>query len=327
MTSRLPAPPLVGAANRALAVRKVLWIVLGLNLLVAAVKALIGFWTGSLGVMSDALHSTTDGLSNVVALIGLHFAISPPDREHPYGHAKFETMASVGIACFLLITAFELGQHAVVRLLDPGSHPIDASLGALLLLASTFLVNLGVTWYEAREARRLDSDVLAADASHTRSDLLVTLSLIIGLILADRGLPWLDATLTLAIAGVILLSGLRIIRANMPTLVDEAFLDLDAIRRVALDCPGVLECGTIRTRGRPGMAFAELTIHVPPELTVAEAHRLTDRIESDLVACFGPMEIVIHVEPAKPKGPPPQEGTPVSREPRASAPQDGGMTP
>lgn len=292
--------------NRPREVRRVLWIVLVLNLVVAAIKAVIGFWTGSLGVMGDALHSTTDGLSNVVGLVGIHFAISPPDREHPYGHAKFETMAGFGIACFLLITGFELIQQAIQRLLTPGAHAVDASLPALLLLGCTFLINLGVTTYESREAKRLDSDLLAADASHTRSDLLVTLGLIGGIMLADRGMPWLDPVLTLGIAAVILMSGFRIIRVNMPTLVDEAFLDLDAITEVAMACPGVLACRSVRTRGRPGSAFTELTIDVRPELSVAEAHQITDRLEEDLVARFGAMEIVIHVEPAAGS---PAEGT------------------
>lgn len=287
-----------GLSHRPQEVRKVLWIVLALNLAVAALKAFIGFWTGSLGVLGDALHSTTDGLSNVVALVGIHFAISPPDREHPYGHAKFETMAAFGIACFLLITGFELIQQAFARLVSAEVHVIDASPLAIALLASTFLVNLGVTLYEAREAKRLDSDLLAADAAHTRSDLLVTASLIVAIILADHGMPWLDPVITLGIAGVIVFSGLRIIRVNFPTLVDEAYLDADEICRIALACPGVSSCGNVRTRGRPGMAFTELTIEVPPRLSVAEAHDLTDRIEADLIARFGPMEIVIHVEPA-----------------------------
>jgi cation diffusion facilitator family transporter len=309
MSPDLPSAPLDGLASRPLEVRKVLWIVLGLNLAVAAIKALVGFWTGSLGVMGDALHSTTDGLSNIVGLVGIHYAISPPDREHPYGHAKFETLAGFGIAGFLLITGFELLQQAVQRLLHPGAHVIDASLPAILLLASTFLVNIGVTMYEAREAKRLDSDLLAADASHTRSDLLVTLSLIGGIILANQGLPWLDPVLTLGIAGVILFSGLRIIRVNMPTLVDEAYLDPDEICRVALACTGVLACRTVRTRGRPGTAFTELTIDVPSDLTVAEAHAITDQLENDLIARFGPMEIVIHVEPADANGSRPPDGT------------------
>ncbi len=280
-------------------VRKVLWIVLGLNLAVAALKALIGFWTGSLGVLGDALHSTTDGLSNVVALVGVHYAISPPDREHPYGHGKFETMAGFGIACFLLITGFELVQQAIQRLMHPTGHVVDASLPAILLLASTFLVNLGVTLYEAREAKRLDSDLLAADASHTRSDLLVTLSLVGGIILADRGMPWLDPVLTLGISAVILLSGLRIIQVNLPHLVDEAYLDVDEICRVALTCPGVVDCGSVRTRGRPGSAFTELTISVPADLSVADAHGIADQLEHELISRFGGMEIVIHIEPAQ----------------------------
>lgn len=291
-------PPTDGLARRPREVRKVLWIVLALNLAVAALKALVGLWTGSLGVMGDALHSTTDGLSNVVALVGIHFAISPPDREHPYGHAKFETLAGFGIAGFLLITGFELLQQAFGRLVHPGDHVIEASLPAVALLASTFLVNLGVTLYEAREAKRLDSDLLAADAAHTRSDLLVTLGLVGGILLAERGLPWLDPVITIAIAGVILFSGFRIIRVNMPTLVDEAYLDVDEIGRVVLACQGVMACRNVRTRGRPGTAFTELTIDVPAQLSVAEAHAIMDQIEEDLIARFGPMEIVIHVEPA-----------------------------
>ncbi len=301
-----------GLAQRPREVRKVLWIVLGLNLAVAALKALVGFWTGSLGVVGDALHSTTDGLSNVVALVGIHFAISPPDREHPYGHHKFETLAGFGIAGFLLITGFELLQQAVGRLMNPGAHLIDASPLAIALLASTFVINLGVTYYEGREAKRLESDLLAADASHTRSDLLVTLGLIVGIILANQGMPWLDPVITLGIAVVILFSGLRIIRVNMPTLVDEAYFDPDEICEVALSCPEVQACGQVRTRGRPGMAFTELTIEVSADLSVAEAHRIADRLEHDLISRFGPMEIVVHIEPATSKGPRPQDEVPNS---------------
>lgn len=305
-------PPADGLTSRPREVRKVLWVVLGLNLAVAALKAFIGVWTGSLGVLGDALHSTTDGLSNVVALVGIHFAISPPDREHPYGHAKFETLAGFGIAGFLLITGFELLQQAFHRLASPGTHVIDASLPAVLLLASTFVINLVVTLYEAREAKRLDSDLLAADAAHTRSDLLVTLGLIGGILLANRGMPWLDPVITIGIAAVILFSGLRIIRVNMPTLVDEAYFDADELCAVAMACPGVMACRNVRTRGRPGTAFTELTIDVPPDLTVAEAHAITDQIEADLVARFGAMEIVIHVEPAQ-RGPRLEDETPATR--------------
>lgn len=301
------ASPTVDAPNdptrRSRSVRRVLWIVLGLNLGVAALKALVGFWTGSLGVVGDALHSTTDGLSNVVALVGIHLATSPPDREHPYGHAKFENLASFGIAGFLFITGFELVQHAFGRLFNPGAHPIEASPLAIALLAATFLINLGVTLYEARQAKRLDSDLLQADAAHTRSDLLVTLSLIGGILLANRGLPWLDPVITLGIAAVIFVSGLRIVRTTMPTLVDEAFVDPEAICQVALECPGVLGCGRVRTRGRPGMAFTEVTITVHPDLSVAEAHRIADQLEQALIARFGAMEIVVHVEPDDGAGP------------------------
>ena len=153
-------------------VSQVLWRVFFLNLIVAAAKITLGLASGAVSILSDGFHSLTDTASNIVALFGVRIASQPPDDDHPYGHRKFETMASVGILIFLLLVLFEVLSAAVERL-QSGGEPAITRL-TFVVMGATFLVNLGVVIYERAAGRRLNSEVLLADAHHTTSDLLTS---------------------------------------------------------------------------------------------------------------------------------------------------------
>src|SRR5262245_10911086 len=136
--------------ERAQAARRVLWIVLLLNLAVTVVKLVIGLSTGTLAVVADAFHSTVDASANVIALLGLWVAARPADLNHPDGHQKYETVATLGIGGMLLVAAFEIGRSVVERFLIGGAtRPVEPVVVAVM--AGTFVVNVGVTWYETRE--------------------------------------------------------------------------------------------------------------------------------------------------------------------------------
>ena len=156
--------------SRASDVSAVLYRVLFLNFVVAAAKLALGVSTGAVSVLSDGYHSLTDTASNVVGIIGVRVAGAPPDQDHPYGHRKFEAMASVGILLFLLLVLREVLSAAWERY-QQGGQPDIGGL-TFVVMGGTFLVNLGVVFYERRAARRLNSEVLLADAHHTMSDLL-----------------------------------------------------------------------------------------------------------------------------------------------------------
>ena len=150
-------------------VSRVLALVLVLNLIVALAKIVLGQVTGAVSILSDGFHSLTDGASNVVALVGVWVAGQPPDHDHPYGHRKFETLASVGILIFLILVLVQVVSGAVTRLRNPEDPTVDGF--AFAVMAGTLLVNLGVVVYRRRAGQRLSSEILIADAHHTTSDL------------------------------------------------------------------------------------------------------------------------------------------------------------
>jgi len=290
--------------DRRRSVRRVLWSVLAANLLVIGAKLVVGIRSGSIAVLGDAAHSGVDALNNVVALLAVRVAAAPPDAEHPYGHGKFETLGAFAIVAFLSITCFELLRDAAGRLLA-GAPPPEVAPGMLWVLGGTMVVNGAVALLESRSGRELESEILRADARHTASDVLVTGTVIGGLVLVRAGWESGDAWLALLVALVIAWSGFEILRHTVPVLVDRRAFDPDRIRSVVAEDPGVLGATEIRSRGRPGEAFAELTIHVDPEAGVRDAHRIADRVERLLEREGGFYAVTVHVEPAEEPGRPP----------------------
>ncbi len=142
-------------------VRKVLWLTLLLNLFVMTLKALVGMATGSLSLQADALHSVTDSANNVLGLIANRFSSPQPDREHPYGHQKFEAVGALGIAAFLGIACFEILQGAIERIAF-GGKPVEVSPSELWLLLIVLIVNIFVAVYEGNVGRKINSPILIA---------------------------------------------------------------------------------------------------------------------------------------------------------------------
>src|ERR1041385_3650443 len=173
-------------------VRRVLVLTLVLNLAVVAGKLIAGLLAGSLSVLSDAVHSSVDSLNNIVGLVVVKYAAAEPDEGHPYGHAKFETLAAFAIAGFLFVTCYQVTLSALSRLLNPPDSPPQITALTIGVMVVTIAVNIAVTVYEHREGKRLRSEFLVADAIHTRSDVLVSCSVLTGLLLVRLGYIWLD---------------------------------------------------------------------------------------------------------------------------------------
>lgn len=283
--------------DRHAAVRRVLWAVLLANLAVIAAKLWIGLRSGSLAVLGDAAHSGVDALNNVVGLAAVKAASAPPDEEHPYGHAKFEVLGALAVVAFLSITCFELVGAAIGRLLgDPAPPRLEPLTFAVL--AGAMVVNVAVAWTEDRAGRRLNSVLLSADARHTGADVLVTASVLGGLLLVSRGWTAADAWLGLVVAVLIARSGWQILRHAIPALVDTAAVDAGRIRRFVAGVGGVRNVKEVRSRGElEGSAFVELTIEVDGERSVEDGHRVADEVERKLMREGGFSAAVVHVEP------------------------------
>jgi cation diffusion facilitator family transporter len=297
-TNRTPAGGTRVTGNtRPAAVRKVLAMVLLLNLVVVAIKVIVGIRTQALSVLGAALESSLDLFNNVVGMVLVSVAARAPDETHPYGHAKFETLGALAIVTFLSISCFELLRQAIVQLRS--AHVPDMpSMLEVALIALTLVVNAVVVVYERRRGRELSSSFLIADAAHTHSDLYVTVLAIASLGLTKIGLGSLDAVLALLVALIIAWNGYQILRETVPILVDERGLDSADVRRLVERIPRIQEVRSVRSRaGASGVVFAEVTVSVAGSTSVADAHAIADEVESRIAEALGASEVVVHVEP------------------------------
>ena len=282
-----------------LGVRRVLLITLALNLAVVAGKLIAGVLAGSLSVISDAIHSSVDSLNNVVGLAVMRYATAEPDDEHPYGHAKFETLAAFAIAGFLFVTCYQIGLSAFKKLFSQETSPIEITSLTIGVMLVTIAVNVFVAVYEKREGQRLKSEFLIADAIHTRSDILVSCSVLAGLLLIRLGYVWLDPVVSLAVAAFIAWNGYQIFKATVPVLVDAAPVPSSRITEIAEQVPGVHSVHDVRSRSHGGEMFIEMHLHVAAEVEAdhVASHAITEAVEERLTDEFGKVTATIHVEP------------------------------
>ncbi len=282
--------------SRASEVSAVLYRVLFLNLVVAVAKIALGMATGAVSVLSDGYHSLTDTASNVVGIIGVRIAGAPPDEDHPYGHRKFETMASVGILIFLLLVLREVLSAAWERYQEGGEPAISAM--TFVVMGGTFLINLGVVFYERRAGRRLQSEVLLADAQHTLSDLLTSATVIAALIGVKLGYLWLDPLAAIVIACFIGYACWEIFQSTTGILADQIVIAEEDIRSVVTSVPEVIGCHHIRTRGSADFVFLDLHIWMRADMSLDHAHHLSHVVKDKLMAHYPQIkDAIIHIEP------------------------------
>jgi cation diffusion facilitator family transporter len=270
--------------------------VLVLNLAVALVKIGLGYATGAVSILSEGFHSLTDSASNVVALVGVSIARRPPDEDHPYGHRKYETMASLGILIFLIVVLVQVLSAAYDRLVNGGVPRVFPE--GIGVMAATLVVNLFVMRYELRQARRLNSEVLHADAMHTRSDVLTSATVLAALFGVWFGYPWLDPLAALVVAAFIGRAGWHIAQEASRILGDQIVIAEDDVRAVVGSVPEVLGCHRIRTRGSADHVFMDLHVWLDGRTPLEAAHTTSHVVKDRLIKRFPHLaDVVIHIEP------------------------------
>jgi len=278
---------------------RVLYRVLVLNLAVAIVKIGLGYATGAVSILSDGFHSLTDAASNVVALVGVSIARLPPDENHPYGHRKYETMASLGILVFLVLVLVQVLGAAYDRLINGGTPKVFPE--GIGIMTITLIVNLFVVAYEEREARRLSSEVLRADAKHTRSDVMTTVAVLGALLGVWWGYSLLDPLAAVVVAWFIGRAGWGIAQEASRILADEIVIAEDDVRAVVRSVPAVLGCHRIRTRGSADYVFMDLHVWLDGQTQLDSAHGTAHIVKDVLMKRFPHLaDVVIHIEPPPP---------------------------
>jgi cation diffusion facilitator family transporter len=288
------------SAGRGNDIRHILSVVLALNLAVAGAKLGYGFISGSVAMFADGFHSLLDGFANVVGIIGIAVASRPPDREHHFGHGRYETLASMAIGALMAVGVFEIVQSAVGRW-QSGETPQVTRLSFVVMLG-TMAVNAGVTIWERRGARRLRSDLLEADARHTGTDVLVSAAVILGLIGEQSGLRGADAAVSLVVAAMVAWAAWGILREASLVLTDAATdVEPKALLAAIVTAPGAITAHNLRVRSSGGRNWVEVHVTVDPELTVKQAHEVATGVESAIRNEVGPeTQAIVHVEPAEP---------------------------
>jgi cation diffusion facilitator family transporter len=285
--------------DRTSEIRKVLLITLALNILVSVAKVFYGYITGSISIFSDGFHSLFDGVSNIVGLIGIYIASHPPDEKHPYGHRKYETVFTIFVGLLMLATCFEVFKKVYESLI--WRHVTTVTAGSFWVMVVTMLINIFVSIYERRMGTRLNSEFLIADSKHTKSDIYVSIGVIVSLVFIKLGFPIADPIAGAIVGIFIAKAGIEIIRESTETLVDRIQMDTSIIEEIVCRVNGVMECHEIRTRGAKSHVFVDLHVLVDPSLSVEDAHRIAETVEKEIKDKISEIvDVVVHIEPALP---------------------------
>lgn len=294
-------PPL-SYAERAKKVRKVLFWILVANWTVAATKTAFGVATHLASVTADGLHSFIDGSSNVLGLVAMSIASRPADENHPYGHGKFEALASLGIGALVGTGMLELGRMAFGALIHDVHPEVPPTL--FFVLVGTLVINLVVTRVERAWGKKLRSPLLLADANHTLSDVFVTSAVLVSVGLVYFQVPKADGVVALVVLVFVAWVAWGIVRQAVGILSDTARLDPVQAEALASQVPGVRRCWDVRSRGMEESVWVDLKIEVDPQMTTQDAHDLADAVEQKLIAAFPKVvDVVVHVEPTADAGP------------------------
>lgn len=283
--------------NHYVKIRNILIFILILNWLVALAKILLGLSTRCASILADGFHSLSDGASNILGLIGIKYAGQPKDKDHPYGHRKYENLFAMGIGVLMLFIFFNLLKEGFLRIVRPIVPEIN--LTSFLVMLITLLINIAVVYYELKKGKKLQSEILISDALHTQADIFTSISVIIALFGMKSGMYLLDPITTLLIAGFIARGAIDIFRQGSRVLCDSvAILDEKIISDIVLGIKEVKACHKIRTRGRQDEIYLDLHVQVDPKMQVQQAHKISYTIEETIKRQIPNIaDIVVHIEP------------------------------
>lgn len=286
----------MGVKSRALEIKRLLIYVLVLNWVVALTKLVVGYIIKSSSMVADGYHSLSDGASNIIGFLGIWLASRPKDESHPYGHKKYETFASIGIAFLLFFVCIGIIHESIERFRKPVVP--DVNFLSFVVMFATLIINFMVVFYEYRVGRRLKSDILIADSAHTKADILTSLSVIAALFAVRSGWYFLDPLIAIFISAFIAHAAIEILKESALVLCDSAVVDTKKIAEIVMAIEGVLSVHKIRTRGRCDDIHVDLHVLVKNDMHMDTAHKLSYRIEAEIKdKISGVSDVIVHMEP------------------------------
>lgn len=273
------------------------WISITAYLLLSAFKLFSGYWFASSALLADGFNNLTDIVASVAVLVGLRISQKPPDSDHSYGHFRAETIAALVASFIMAMVGIQVIMNAVEALFA-GQHEKPDMISALVALICAVAMG-GVYAYNRNLAGKINNQALMAAAKDNLSDALVSVGAAIGIIGAQFGLPWLDMAAAIAVGLLICKTAWDIFRDathNLTDGFDER--ELSDLRRMIARTEGVERIRDLKARVHGNHVLVDVVIEVAPELTVIQAHAISDRVEEQMRKVKNVMHVHVHVEPS-----------------------------
>ena len=272
------------------------------NILLSVFKFIAGILGNSGAMISDAVHSLSDVGATAIAYIGATMALKQEDHNHPYGHERFECIATAVLGSILLITGFFIGYEAVVKIVN-GNYGGEPEMIALIAAVVSIVTKELMYHYTMHYAKILNSDCFKADAWHHRSDAISSLAALIGIGLAMSGFPIMDPIASIVISLFILKLSIGIVKDGIEKIVDTACDDatLEEMKKTVYEVEGVDSIDVLNTRKFGNKILVDIEISVDGNLSVEEGHAIAETVNSKLMKEFCSIKhVMVHVNPSEP---------------------------
>ncbi|WP_457665420.1 cation diffusion facilitator family transporter [Thiolapillus sp.] len=283
------------------------------NIILSVVKVVVGVMGNSQALIVDGIHSLSDLMTDILVLVASHHASHGPDENHPYGHGRFETAATLALGAFLVLVAGGIMWDSVERLMRGGEAQSPAAI-ALYAALFSILANEALYWYTIIVARRINSELLRANAWHHRSDAVSSIVVLIGVGGAMLGHHWLDLAAALIVGAMVAKIGWDLGWGAMRELVDESLEEdkVDEIRTIIRNIPGVSSLHMLRTRRQGHEAMADVHVQVAPWISVSEGHMISIAVEEQIKANIEEIaDVTVHIDPEDDETTPTCKGLPL----------------
>lgn len=280
-------------------IRKVTLVGAVVDLLLGIAKIIVGSLVHSQALVADGIHSLSDLATDFIVLYAAKHSHKEADEDHPYGHGRIETLATIALGIALIIVAVGIAYNSVLRLNDP-STLLAPGLLALVIAIISVISKEWVYHYTMKAARLLRSEMLMANAWHSRSDAISSIVVVIGIAGAIYGYPYLDAVAAVAVAVMIAKIGFDLVRSSGKELIDTALdpMEVEMIRGHIFDVDGVRAAHMLRSRKSAGDAFVDVHIQVDPRLSVSEGHQIGESVRRHLIQSVEMIsDVTVHIDP------------------------------
>jgi cation diffusion facilitator family transporter len=268
------------------------------NTLLILMKLAVGIISGSVSIISEAIHSSMDLIAAVIAFFSVRVSDNPPDSRHPYGHGKIENISGVIESLLIFIAAIWIIVEAVKKLLGESIELDSIALGSIVMFISA-LVNIYVSRRLYKVARATNSVALEADALHLKTDVYTSLGVAVGLgLIMLTGINWLDPIIAILVALFIIREAYFLLKKAFTPLLDTAW-NSNEIEALELTLKNLdVNYHDLRTRVAGNYRFVDIHIQIPEDVSVGKAHKYCDKIENELTGIYENLTVTIHVEPS-----------------------------